>query len=270
METALCSGRNIKNCLLLLAALAGLLGMAVGCVCHCPSPQARPTLVLVGDSTVHNNSRGQQGWGEPLAALFDSVRINVTNCAMGGRSSRSFQTEGRWDKALELLHPGDFVLIQFGHNDGGSLDDGRDRTSLKGIGDETRVVTNKVGGKVETVHTYGWYLRKYIADARARGATPILCTLVPRKIWKDGKVVRATETYARWAREVAKAEKVELIDLNELVAVRYEALGEAKVNSLFGDEHTHTNPEGAQLNSQCVAEGVKQLKRCHLKHYLLK
>ena len=70
-------------------------------------------------------------------------------------------------------------------------------------------------GRTETVHTFGWYLRKYIADARAKGATPILCSLVPRNNWKDGRVIRSTDDYVAWTRAVAEAAGVPLIDLND-------------------------------------------------------
>jgi rhamnogalacturonan acetylesterase len=218
---------------------------------------------------VRNRTRGQLGWGDPIANLFDQSKITVTNRALGGRSSRTFLTEGLWDKVFAELKPGDFVLMQFGHNDGGSMDDAKARASLKGSGDESRVVTNKVSGKVETVHTYGWYMRKYISDAKAKGATPIVLSLVPRKIWKDGKVARASNDYAKWAAEVAQAERVAFVDLNDIVARHYEELGQEKVNGLFGDEHTHTNPEGAKLNAQCVAEGLRALKNCPLADYLM-
>lgn len=111
----------------------------------------------------------------------------------------------------------------------------------------------------ETVHTYGWYLRKYVDDAKAKGVTPIICTLIPRKIWKDGKIVRNDDTYAGWARTVAAEEKVGLIDLNKRIADRYDALGEAKVEPLFGDPHTHTSLEGAELNAEVVVQGLKAL-----------
>jgi lysophospholipase L1-like esterase len=224
----------------------------------------KPTLYLIGDSTVRNRTRGQLGWGDVLAKSFDQSKITVTNRALGGRSSRTFLTEGLWDKVRTELKPGDFVLMQFGHNDGGPLDDQRARASLKGNGDESRVVTNKVSGKVETVRTYGWYLRQYISDAKAKGVTPIVLSLVPRKIWKDGKIVRGSNDYAKWAAEAAHAEKVAFVDLNDIVARHYEALGEQKVNELFADEHTHTNPEGANLNAQCVVEGLSTLKDCAL------
>jgi arabinogalactan endo-1,4-beta-galactosidase len=231
-------------------------------------PASKPTLFLTGDSTVHNRTRGQLGWGDVLADWFDSAKINVTNRALGGRSSRTFMTEGLWDKVLSALNPGDFVLMQFGHNDGGPLDDGRARASLKGSGDDSRVVTNKVSGKVETVHTYGWYLRKYITDTKAKGATPIVLSLVPRKIWRDGKIVRASNDYGKWAADAAKLEGVAFVDLNHIVACRYESLGEEKVSDLFADEHTHTTEEGARLNAQSVVEGLRALEHCTLAAYL--
>ena len=77
---------------------------------------------------------------------------------------------------------------------------------------------------------YGWYLRKYISDAKAKGATPIVLSLVPRKIWKDGKIARASNDYAKWAAEAARAEGVAFVDLNDIVARHYEELGPEKVN----------------------------------------
>src|SRR6476469_8851802 len=135
-----------------------------------PKSDAKPTLFIVGDSTVKNGTRGQMGWGDPISGFFDTSRIRIENRARGGRSSRTFQTEGLWDRVLADAKPGDFVLIQMGHNDGGPLDDpARARGSIRGIGEETREIDNPITKKKETVHTYGWYLRKYIADARAKG-----------------------------------------------------------------------------------------------------
>jgi lysophospholipase L1-like esterase len=211
------------------------------------------------------------GWGTPIAAFFDRTKINVENRARGGRSSRTYLTEGLWDQVLAALRPGDFVLMQFGHNDGGSLTEGRARASLKGTGDETQEVENKTTGRKEVVHTYGWYLRKYIADARARGAMPIVLSPVPRNIWKDGKVVRAANDYGKWAAEAAKAGGAFFIDLNEIVARHYEEAGPEKVQALYftATDHTHTTPAGAQLNAASVVEGLRGLKDCPLAAYLL-
>jgi lysophospholipase L1-like esterase len=232
-----------------------------------------PTLFLIGDSTVRNGrgdgAGGQWGWGEPLVEFFEPAKINVVNRALGGLSSRTYLTQKHWDHVLTMLKPGDFVMMQFGHNDGGSLDDpARARGSLPGVGEETREVDNPITKQHEVVHTYGWYLRKFIADARAKGATPILCTLVPRKIWKDGKIERNKDTYAGWAASVARSENVPLVDLNETIAKQYDDLGEQQVEPLFADPHTHTSRIGAELNAECVVSGLKALPNDPLAAYL--
>ena len=241
-----------------------------------PRPANRniPSLFLIGDSTVRNGrgdgAGGQWGWGDYLGTAFDPQKINVVNRAVGGTSSRSFLETGYWDRVLGMLKKGDFVMMQFGHNDGGSATNPPTaRTSLKGIGDETAEAVNPASGKTDIAHTYGWYLRKYVNDTRAKGATPIVCSLIPRKIWKDGKVVRNKDTYAGWAEQVAQDEKVPFVNLNEIIATKYDALGANKVEPLFADPHTHTSEAGAELNAQCVVEGLKALPDDPLAPYLI-
>jgi len=229
-----------------------------------PEDPALPSLYLVGDSTVRNGrgdgANGQWGWGEPLVDLFDTTKINVVNRALGGRSSRTYITEGRWDELLAMLKPGDFVVFQFGHNDSGPLDDtNRARGSLPGVGDERKEIYNPIMQKQEVVHTFGWYMRKYVADTLAKGAVPIVCSPIPRKIWKDGKVIRNAENYGGWARDVAEQAKVAFVDLNEIISRRYETLGEAQVEPLFADPHTHTSRAGAELNAESVVSGLRAL-----------
>ncbi len=133
------------------------------------------------------------------------------------------------------------MLLQFGHNDSGPLDDtARARGSIRGTGSESKEIYNPIMKKQEVVHTYGWYMRKYINDAKSKGAIPIVCSPVPRNDWKDGKVIRASENYGKWAQEVAKQEGAYFIDLNNLIAEKYEALGADKVKSFFPGDHTHT------------------------------
>ena len=86
-----------------------------------------------------------------------------------------------------------------------------------------------------------------------------MCTLIPRKIWKDGKIARNALDYAGWAAQVAEAAKVPLVDLNESIARRYDQLGPEKVELLFADPHTHTSRAGAELNAECVIAGLKRL-----------
>jgi rhamnogalacturonan acetylesterase len=242
-----------------------------------PQPRAAdsltnpPTLYLIGDSTVRNGTQGQKGWGEVIAPFFDSQRVRVVNRALGGCSSRTFLTEGLWAKVLADLKTNDFVLMQFGHNDGGEIATGnRPRASLKGNGDETQEVTVEMTGKQEVVHSYGWYLRQYIADTKARGAAPIVLSPVPRKIWRDGRIARASKDYGQWASEAAQGAGAAFVDLNEIVARRYEALGPEKVAALFVDERTHTNVEGAELNAECVVAALKGLKPSPLTGFLSK
>lgn len=229
-----------------------------------PANPKLPSLLLIGDSTVRNGSNdgtgGEWGWGEPLGAKFNSTQVNIVNRAIGGLSSRTFLTQGHWARAKTLLKPGDFVVMQFGHNDNAPLnDDSRARGTIKGTGDESEAIENLLTQKPEVVHTYGWYLRLYIREAKALGVTPIVCSPVPRKKWVEGKIARTADTYAGWARTVAKEEGVAFIDLDTLVAERYEALGEEKVNALFADAHTHTSREGAKLNAEIVADALEAI-----------
>jgi lysophospholipase L1-like esterase len=229
-----------------------------------------PTLYIVGDSTLKSGAP-LRGWGQELAQFFDASKINVVNRAIGGRSSRTFQNEGRWDKVLAELKPGDFVIIQFGHNDVGKYDDpgAKDRPSLHGEDEETVDFTRKDGVK-ETIHTFGWYMRKYGSDVKAKGATAIFCSMVPHKDWDDkGKIIRKeSETFVKWTENAARATGAAYINLNEIVALEFERLGAEKVEPLFGDKRTHSTPAGANLNAQMVVAGIKALKKPNLKKYL--
>lgn len=247
-----------------------------------PANPALPTLFLIGDSTVRNGrddgqgkgAEGQWGWGNPLAAYFDQAKINVVNRAVGGLSSRTYLTSGHWERTLAFVKAGDFVIMQFGHNDEAAVNDTkRARGTLKGTGNESEEIDNLLTKKHEVVHTYGWYLRKFVADARAKGATPILCSLIPRKAWDEqGKVLRHKTSYAGWAAEVALQEKVDFIDLNEMVASRYDALGRDAVMKLFPqvtpDEHTHTNLAGAELNAWTVINALRAIPKQPLQTFL--
>lgn len=219
---------------------------------------SKPTLHIIGDSTVRNQTAGQKGWGDPLVAHFDPAAIEVVNRAIGGRSSRTFLTEGRWDAVMANLKAGDFVLMQFGHNDGGRLNDERCRASLKGIGDEKEDIIRRTDGNPETVRTYGWYLRKYVADTKSKGATPIVLSPIPRNIWKDGRIGRSDGDYGLWAKQVAERSGADFIDLNHLLADRYEALDREKTASIFATgDHTHPNEEGAAINASVLASALR-------------
>jgi lysophospholipase L1-like esterase len=222
--------------------------------------QALPTFHIVGDSTVKSGGTGAGlwGWGERITPFFDTQKINVINHAIGGRSARTFFTEGRWDKVLAVTKPGDFVIIQFGHNDGGRIGDpaAKGRPDGPGIGDET-VEDTKADGTKELVHTFGWYMARYVTDARAKGATVILVSPIPHKQrWETG---RDFATFAQWDQAVARAHGALFFDLTLVVTDAYKKVGHDKVETFFADKGTHTSDTGAQFNAACVVAGLKSL-----------
>ena len=223
-----------------------------------------PVLYIIGDSTVRNGDgtgKSQQwGWGSFIAPYFDTTRMGVQNHAIGGRSSRTFITEGRWERITSKLKKGDIVIMQFGHNDGGPLDDtARARGSIRGIGEDSARIYNPIRKMNETVYSFGGYMRRYIRETRAAGAIPIVCSPIPRNDWKNGKVVRSPQSYAGWAKSVAEAEGVAFIDLNDIIATKYEAMGPEAVKPFFPVDHTHTDKAGAQLNAEIVMTEMKKL-----------
>lgn len=244
----------------LCAALAGT-GAFAAFAAEQPAKRL-PTVWLIGDSTVNNHATPQAGWGDYLQAFFDESRATVQNKARGGRSSRTFLEENLWAGVRDQIQSGDFVLMQFGHNDGGPLGRAPFRASLPGIGDDTGTFDEPQTKKPHLVHSYGWYLTQFIREAKAKGATPVVLSPVPRNMWsKDNKTVnRAARDYGAWAREVAQKEGVPFVDLNAVVAEHYEAEGQPKVNAAYftTKDHTHTSPAGARLNAQSVAEGVRE------------
>jgi lysophospholipase L1-like esterase len=231
---------------------------------------AAPTLFIAGDSTAakYTGANPQQGWGECLGEFFDPAKLAVSNVARGGRSSRTFVTEGHWDQMLAAVKPGDVVIIQFGHNDSGGINEEppgstrplRARGTIPGIGSESAEIDNVVTGKHETVYSFGWYLRKMIADTRAKGATPILMTLTVTNNWNGGKIGCPSDTYRTWNWQTSRNEKVAFVDLTRIIADRYQREGAEKVKTQFGLDTTHTNALGAEANAADVVAGLRTVR----------
>ena len=201
----------------------------------------KPVVFITGDSTVKNadkDENGMWGWGAVANTIFDETKIDIVNAAMAGRSCRSYLNEGRWEKVYNSLKPGDFVLIQFGHNDIGAIDKPKYRAAIASAADtchvyrmqaakedlskqnviDQKLKSNAQVGSYEVVYSFGWYLKKFIQDVREKGATPILVSLTPRNEWTDGKIERRNDTYGKWYREVAKETGVEFVDLHNITA----------------------------------------------------
>jgi rhamnogalacturonan acetylesterase len=241
--------------------------------------QNKPTFYLIGDSTVKNGqddgqrkgSQGQWGWGHYIAGYFDTTRINVENDALGGTSSRTFRNrKDLWTKVLNKIKPGDYLIMQFGTNDDGPINDTiRARGTFKSNGDESQAITNLITKQDEVVHSYGWYIRQFVTEAKAKGATVIVCPPVPKNNWTNGKIRRNTDTYGKWASEAATQSGAFYIDLNKLVCDDYETEGEAKVRATYYlADATHTIEAGAQLSAKCVIDGIKSLPNLTLNKYL--
>lgn len=232
-----------------------------------------PVVFVIGDSTVKNGrdkgDLGQWGWASFFDHFFDTSKITVENHALGGLSSRTFLTEGLWQNVLEGLQEGDYLFIQFGHNDGGPFDTGRARASIKGSGEESKTYTMEATGRPETVYTFGHYMRHYIKQAKAHGVKVIALAHTPRNNWEDGKMVRVTNTYAKWTKQAAKDEGVSYINANDLCAKEYEKIGQEATKSYYKD-NVHTSYTGAILNGNTITKAVYNLGNCDLKKYMNK
>ena len=233
-----------------------------------------PVLFLVGNSTMRtgtlgNGNNGQWGWGFFAQQYFDKERITVENHALGGTSSRTFYTK-LWPAVLEGVKPGDWVLIELGHNDNGPYDHGRARASIPGIGTDSMVVTIQETGVVETVYSYGEYMRKFIRDVRGKGAYPVLCSLTPRNSWDDATTItRKRDTFTKWQQEIASEMQVPWVDLEGTTARKFESYTPWKVNYMFYLDKIHTSELGARTNARSAAEAIAACEGLALKEYLL-
>lgn len=222
-----------------------------------------PVLFLVGNSTMRtgtkgNGSNGQWGWGYFFPELFDRNQITVENHALGGMSTRTFYNK-LWGDVISGVRPGDYVIIELGHNDNGPYDEGRARASIPGIGRDSLNVVIKETGERETVYSYGEYLRRYVNDVREHGGEALLLSLTPRLAYDAAdtmRIERVADTYGRWAREVADEMGVAFIDLNEISARKYERFGREKTAMMFYLDKIHTSELGARENALSAAEGL--------------
>ena len=250
----------------------------------------KPVVFFTGDSTVKNVDKdddGMWGWASQAFTVFDESKVTLVNAARAGRSTRSFIREGLWDKVYNSLQPGDYVTIEFGHNDICPMDDQKARGVIKGSSDTCHVY-HLANDTYELVYSFGWYLRKMIDDCREKGATPILVSLTPRNEWPGGKIERRDGSYGKWYREVVEQTGVEFVDLHNISAdfldkkFAVKSLpadkekAKAKMEQLkqnagkyFKKDHTHTSKIGAQMNAQSFAKGLRANKS-ELAKYLKK
>lgn len=226
--------------------------------------KGKPVVWFTGDSTVKNEDKDENGmWGLGSLAytVFDKNKVTCYNAAKAGRSCRTFLNEGRWDKVYNSLQPGDYVLIQFGHNDIGGIGDGKERGEIASAADTCHVYKSASKGTYELVYSFGWYLKKFIDDVREKGATPILVSLTPRNEWRNGKIERRNESYGKWYREVVAETGVEFVDLHNISADWLDShCGNKQGASVyFNHDHTHSSLKGAQMNIRNLAQGLRNI-----------
>ncbi|MFH8446851.1 rhamnogalacturonan acetylesterase [Streptomyces sp. NPDC018026] len=198
------------------------------------------TLYIAGDSTAaqkYADAAPETGWGMALP-FFLRKELEVANHAVNGRSSKSFVDEGRLDAVLGAIRPGDFLLIQFAHNDEKDEDPAR---------------------YTEPWTTYQDYLRRYVDGARARGARPVLATPVERRRFDaEGNAVPSHGEYPAAMRALARQEGVALLDVQTLSLALWQRLGVEGTKAYFNwtateQDNTHFNPPGAIAVARLVA-----------------
>ena len=225
--------------------------------------KGKPVVFTTGDSTMKNtdsDENGMWGWGAVANTVFNEKKCTVINAGKAGRSTRTFLYEGLWDNVYNSLEPGDYVLIQFGHNDIGGIDRDKERGVIASAADTCHVYRMQSNGQYKVIYSFGWYLKKFIQDVREKGATPILLSLTPRNEWPNGKIERRNDSYGKWYREVVAETGVAFVDVHNITADALDKIGQEGAKQYYNNDHTHTSKAGAMLNAKSVAKGLKDIK----------
>ncbi|KAF2281577.1 secreted rhamnogalacturonan acetylesteras-like protein [Westerdykella ornata] len=214
-----------------------------------------PTVYLAGDSTMAQAKDNTQGWGVYLPY---SLTLPIINKALGGRSARSYTVEGRFQTLIDTVRPNDIVVIEFGHNDGGSLSSGDNgRTACPGAGAETCKST--YNGQPVTVLTYPAYLTNAGKALIAKGAKVIISSPTPNNPWEGGSFSYAPGRFTTYSKAVAETlgkENAMFVDHGSYTADIFKTLGKQKVDSFFPNDHTHTSPAGADAVQKAFVKAV--------------
>jgi len=221
------------------------------------------TVFTIGDSTMANKKAEvapETGWGQVFSAFVDQS-VEIKNRAVNGRSTKSFITEGRWKAVLDSLQPGDYVFIQFGHND-------------QKIQDSTRYT--------EPFTSYRKNLERFVRETREKGATPILFTSIVRRKFENGFLTDTHGNYPVVVWQVATEMNVPMVDLQLLTAGAVTALGDEASKSIYlwtpptdkfpegRKDDTHLRVEGANLVAKLAAQQLILLDNSLAKHILAK
>ncbi|KAL1869139.1 hypothetical protein Daus18300_005675 [Diaporthe australafricana] len=237
------------------------LAVALGALSASASPvelaaRATPTVYLCGDSTMANkgaNDGATDGWGQYFGTYSTAT---VVNKAIGGRSARSYTVEGRFTEVINLVKSGDIVVIEFGHNDGGSPEtNDNGRSDCPGAGTETC----KSSADGSTVYTFVYYVSQAAKALVAKGATVVLSTQTPNNVWETGSYSYSPPRFVGYVKTAATAvasASVTYVDHYNAQSLAYKKLGNSGTNALYPNDHTHTSPAGAKLAAQAFAQAI--------------
>ena len=237
-----------------------LLPLCLGVLLAAVPASAQHRLFVAGDSTAQTYDPANtvmHGWVQDLQPLFNADSLVVVNHAIGGRSTGTFIAEGRWQKIVDELQPGDWGAIQFGHNDTSPINSGRARGTMAGTDDAPQTFVMEKEGSPVTVYTYGHYLRMMVRQAKQRGATPVIVSPTPQNRWEGAKIDRFTDTYNAWSRQVAAEEGVAFVDFNDIAAAQYEKIGREKAQKDYFADAVHTYEPGARFYCELLAKALK-------------
>ncbi|MBN2166603.1 MAG: rhamnogalacturonan acetylesterase [Marinilabiliaceae bacterium] len=222
---------------------------------------SKPTIFMIGDSTMANKKASnfpETGWGEALYAYTDTSKIQIENHARNGRSTKSFIDEGLWKVVIDKIKPGDFLFIQFGHND-------------------EKINKPKVYARAET--TYKLNLERFIDECRTKGATPILFTSIVRRHFLDNGLLEYTHgKYPAIVKQIGTEKNVTVIDMEAKTKLLVERFGIEESKKLYmnldsleypnhrkgKEDNTHLTRKGAIIIAgeavDCIKKQIPELR----------
>ncbi|KXN88794.1 Rhamnogalacturonan acetylesterase [Leucoagaricus sp. SymC.cos] len=212
------------------------------------------TVRLAGDSTmaVGGGGSGTQGWG---VLLSQYLAIPVVNNAVGGESARSYSDQGLFTSLINSAQKGDFVIIEFGHNDAsaGAVDNGKQDAVGDGY-NITATVTTSSGSQI-LIHSFAYYIENAVAALLNKGAIPIISSLTPDNIWTNGAIA-GPNRFVTYAQSIGTRRSITYVDHYAYTAAAYDSLGETQVDTFYPNDHLHTNAAGAQVVAEAFVRGL--------------
>ncbi|KAJ7706017.1 rhamnogalacturonan acetylesterase [Mycena rosella] len=215
---------------------------------------AAQTIHLIGDSTMAlgGGGSGTQGWGVPVTQFFT---LPVVNHAVAGESARSYSDQGLFTTVISAVKSGDFVIIEFGHNDAsaGAVDNGQQDAVGDGY-NITETVTAANGTQI-LIHSFAFYIENAVNSIKAKGGIPIISSQTPDNIW-SGTAIAAGGRFVTYAQSVGTDTTITYVDHYDYTAQAYNQLGQTAVTAFYPIDHLHTSTSGALVVAEAFVRGL--------------